>query len=570
MTGFEVAGIVLVVFPLVVNGLSAFLDGTQKVKDLWQWEISLRKIIRDLGCEKAIFENTCEFLLEGLVSAEEVTPLIKGVGWDDLVLQYKMKERMGPNTADAIIAAVQELNRCLLLLESQLRFSSDEKTDRKLNRRKQWRCIKLVLQQDDPVKDIASINSQLERLAIKLRASPSKHSSRRRAAEYFDPIRSQAIELYQIFQTRFLEKRSCICPVPHTAGLRLEIVPIDKGSKLQRFKVLFSFDARKTTQISILWSWREIEFELVQRPETSPEGGMKADLFSRNSKGKKVAFKAQDPLPEISFNEEQEIKDLCTTIMRAEGQIPSSCLGFVGSSGGWHRLWPSSKPSCYSRYINETVLLDTLLKNKTLDKPARLRLGVQLASAVLSFHDTNWLSDSWGKRDICFPQEIVTGQLATGEAAEFRKPDVEKPLIHRSFGLAGDSHDTQTKRTRPLVQYNQALLSLGIVLVELWFGKRLEDLQQDIQKAANDDTNTGNTGGTNKTAAENTDYETASKLLVDIEDRGYKDAARRCIRGLDYDATTLDDKGFKNEVYALVTSELELYWKAYVWQPEKR
>jgi len=87
----------------------------------------LRKIIRDLGCEKAIFENACEFLLEGLVSAKEVTSLIEGVGWEDIVLQYKMKERMGPSTTDAIIAAVQELSRHLLLLEGQLGLSGDEK-----------------------------------------------------------------------------------------------------------------------------------------------------------------------------------------------------------------------------------------------------------------------------------------------------------------------------------------------------------------------------------------------------------------------------------------------------------
>jgi len=290
-------------------------------------------------------------------------------------------------------------------------------------------------------------------------------------------------------------------------------------------------------------------------------------VFTR--KGKRVGFSTQDPVPEICISEEQEINDLCATIKHASDQISS--LGFVSCSGGWHRLWHPSEPACYSRYINETVSLDTLLKNQILDKPARLRLGVQLTSAVLSFHDTKWLSDSWGKRDICFPQEITACQLDTGEAASFRKPDVEKPLIYRSFGPAGDSHDIQKKIMRPLVQYNQALLSLGIVLVELWFGKRLEDLEKDMQKATTDDVvDTGNIEDINHTAADNTKYETADKLLADIEDRGYKDAARRCIRGLDYDATTLDNEGFKNEVYTLVFSELELYWKAYDWRLERR
>lgn len=218
-------------------------------------------------------------------------------------------------------------------------------------------------------------------------------------------------------------------------------------------------------------------------------------------------------------------------------------------------MWPPSGSSCCSRYIGETVSLDTLLENQQLDKPSRLKLGVQLALGVLSLHDTKWLSESWGKTDIDFPQETTGGQLASGETVLIRKPDLERPLVRRSFGPARDNsntHKTTTKRV-PLVQYNKTLLSLGIILVELWFGKRLEDIEEVLKQPDGDDT-------------DNTEYDSADKLLEKIEDPTYGNATRHCIRGLDYMATTLDDEGFKNEVYNRVVSELEVYWKAYIGQ----
>lgn len=86
-----------------------------------------------------------------------------------------------------------------------------------------------------------------------------------------------------------------------------------------------------------------------------------------------------------------------------------------------------------------------------------------------------------------------------------------------------------------------------------WFGKRLEDIEEVLKQPDGDDT-------------DNTEYDSADKLLEKIEDPTYGNATRRCIRGLDYMATTLDDEGFKNEVYNRVVSELEVYWKAYIGQ----
>jgi len=186
------------------------------------------------------------------------------------------------------------------------------------------------------VKEITTINSQLDRLAINLRTSPSKPSGRRQAAKYFDPIRSQAIELYQIFQARFFEKRSCICPAPHTAGLRLEIVPVTRGSKLQRSKVLFSFDISKITQSSIPWNWREIEFEPVQRPL---ENGVDADCndnsfavsYTVTTTAKHTFSNREKPVHEQKSSFRHQVKGLFNSVL-SSGAKSSKNEGYVKPS----------------------------------------------------------------------------------------------------------------------------------------------------------------------------------------------------------------------------------------------
>jgi len=127
MTGIEVTGIALGVFPIVVKGLSTYLDGSRKVVDLWQWESSLKSIVRELETESAIFENTSENILGGFLSADEVSSQMHGEGWDDITFQYKLKERLGPKTAHAFVEGVHELKNCLLQLNCQLGLDDDVK-----------------------------------------------------------------------------------------------------------------------------------------------------------------------------------------------------------------------------------------------------------------------------------------------------------------------------------------------------------------------------------------------------------------------------------------------------------
>jgi len=91
--------------------------------------------------------------------------------------------------------------------------------------------------------------------------------------------------------------------------------------------------------------------------------------------------------------------------------------------------------------------------------------------------------------------------------------------------------------------YNKSLASLGIILVELWFGKRLEDLPGYPQGLSSN----------NQTIC--SDFVVASQLLETIQNEAgdmYGGAVRRCIRGIDHRATSLEDESFMNEVHAKI------------------
>jgi hypothetical protein len=272
---------------------------------------------------------------------------------------------------------------------------------------------------------------------------------------------------------------------------------------------------------------------------------------------KKVGFDLPNEKPELAITivpDHTQIQDLCAEIQKAGcSELSPGCLGILDSGSTRYGLWPPASPSCC--YTRETNSLEELFVHENLDKRDRLRLGVQLASSVMQLHGTGWLNESWGKRDIYF---FCEERRASG--TQYTVPIVNKPFLRRTFDPTSRSSSLQlvmpTAVKSPLVQYDRSLFSLGIVLVELWFGKRLEDLLEYRKTAKTH-------GTSDKDCVE---YHTANQLIPRIQSEEgelYGDAVRRCIRGLDCTATSLEEAELKNKAHAEVVFQLERHWKAY-------
>jgi len=130
-TGIEAAGLALAVFPLLLKGLSVYVDGVLKFRDLRDWNSVLGRLVRELKVESYVFENVCGQLLEGMVSPGDPKEPMKENPWDDHEIQRKLRERMGPEVAETFTELVKELLELLENLRKELGIDAvvyDQKT----------------------------------------------------------------------------------------------------------------------------------------------------------------------------------------------------------------------------------------------------------------------------------------------------------------------------------------------------------------------------------------------------------------------------------------------------------
>jgi len=194
----------------------------------------------------------------------------------------------------------------------------------------------------------------------------------------------------------------------------------------------------------------------------------------------------ESPDPPNPLDDAEKIENLCLAIH--EAMNTDSIRVIAAEEGLWWRLCPADSYSpCY---LPATISLDSLLGRGALEVRDRLKLGVTLAAAMMQLHTTKWLgeSGSWGKRDILFPQGTSNIETDDGEAVSIRKPIIENPFLRQVFSTQRQETTKPTKSESLVslfVQYDRTVFSLGIVLIELWVGKRLEDLpeypQNDVQ-----------------------------------------------------------------------------------------
>jgi hypothetical protein len=293
---------------------------------------------------------------------------------------------------------------------------------------------------------------------------------------------------------------------------------------------------------------------------------------------KKVLFQVQQELPvrmetdKLSVSEAidtaKRIENLCSVIKNSVADCSDSCIGIIFDECNrpWHRIWAPTTLLSYSS-LTEAVSLESLLAPGCLEKKDRLELGVRLAFAVMQLHSTEWLSDCWGKQDIFFLQRAVRRRALCGGFVLVGEPVIDKPFVRRTFGSSEELyllHPNTVQSTAPatetatFVEYDRSLFSLGIILIELWFERGIEELRLPFQ---NQD------GDTQGQRSDNTDYRTAQCRIGEIftyagDDYGL--AVSRCINGLSRHIDnvraipgSLESEDFKNDVHTNVVCLLE-------------
>jgi hypothetical protein len=259
----------------------------------------------------------------------------------------------------------------------------------------------------------------------------------------------------------------------------------------------------------------------------------------------------------------KRVDNLCSVIQNTATDRSNSCIGILFDECNQpYRIWPTMTLSPYSPQP-EAVSLESLLVHGALEKRDRLELGAQLASAVMQFHSTEWLNDCWGKQDIFFLQKAVHQRAVAGGVVLVHEPVIDKPFVRRTFGSSKElyplrSNTLQNNTPTTLVEHDRSLFSLGIMLIELWFERRIEDLRTPSQNHDCD---------IQSQSSDNVNYQTARDCLGEIfiyagEDYGV--AVSRCINGFNIPigntqaiSGSLDNDDFKNDVHTNVVCLLE-------------
>jgi hypothetical protein len=230
-----------------------------------------------------------------------------------------------------------------------------------------------------------------------------------------------------------------------------------------------------------------------------------------------------------------DTESVCTLIKEAYEHNYSLELVFDGE-----RLW-QTRPT-RSRVVLrpeigiplKTLLGDSESRLKLKLKESRI-LAVVLAHAILHYCESPWLSNNWNKEHVNF-------------FATTMGPDLMRPYLVTQFEPLSETAEEASGNmySHP----SPALLSLGILLLELYMAKPIESLWEE------DDMENGMEGI-------NTNWITAEKLLEKMGDdlyEGYRSAIQACLN-VDYvgteDSFSLDDEGFRKLVYERVVVPLE-------------
>ena len=246
---------------------------------------------------------------------------------------------------------------------------------------------------------------------------------------------------------------------------------------------------------------------------------------------------SEDRMKKMSVvSTETLIEDLCGKIKIWDKSEPF--LGHLPDGlGAHHSLHIARDLGALTKGINRVISLHDILNGssgqiKPMSRATRISVALIISYALLELHSSPWLQDKWDKSDIYFWIE-EQGTVITDHPFLVSVTEIEKAK-------------SQGQRN------SDTLLSLGILIMELWFNQPLE--AQPFWAA--------NFGPEGK-ETEFTRFSAAATWQRKVsEDAGIRlhSITRRCIYcDFGLDTQDLGDRSFTRAVYDGVVKELESF-----------
>ncbi|KAH7389317.1 hypothetical protein DE146DRAFT_635047 [Phaeosphaeria sp. MPI-PUGE-AT-0046c] len=580
MSGLEVAGVVLGAFPLLISGIEHWRDVAKVGGFFWQLRKEYKKCQQDIAYHEVLYKNNLkELLLPLFPDADEVAKLIADPGgqqWGDMALQERLERRLH-DSYQSYQDTISEMNEIAEQLKKELCFDK-ETVQNKLsppatNRRSSSqspspqpyaRLSKLSAAKGrldyelfrgkfgfgEKIRDelfgrLKECNERLEKLLSSsdrvsalqdVAPGYTKHISE--LALVFKKISKRSSSLFQALQNAW----QCSCQQYHFANLQLEHRTLTEVC----FKIILMFVAPSEHE-NTPWHWKEIRCghmldcsfhqKGVKAAVSSTLHPRPADLLqsapipaSLSPSRKRVGFitlASTVPDIQVDLSSDQNIQ-LCKQLGDEDCGV---CMGIVGHENEVFHLHPVIPKRQDVR--NDPITLDHILSydfEARLSRRQRYLVALLVASSVGQLQSTPWLRTGLCKEDILFfPSNDDNPMIPYGE-----------PFIRQDF-----LHSHTPLPSTDFFANDCNFYSLGILLLELCFGCRLEDHHQRKKYTSSADAE----------AKHALDVMAALKWSRSVSGEGgddYATAVTWCFTGI-----TDGEKNWRGEIVANVVQPLE-------------
>lgn len=205
---------------------------------------------------------------------------------------------------------------------------------------------------------------------------------------------------------------------------------------------------------------------------------------------------AAENMSSISPSNLRELQDICRHLSKAtpssEQDCQGTCLGYLETQNSCRLLFYNAakvraKSSIQSLYDKETVLLSKVVQQLSIFH--QLEVAHKLAIALLQYHATSWLADSWRLQDLSFFAYQERGVKQMLEDLKTLHLSVQFPEACPShIQLREDADSNRMESTIPVIRDKSTeqdicipLISLGVALLEIGLGRDLQEEKQGLE-----------------------------------------------------------------------------------------
>lgn len=232
---------------------------------------------------------------------------------------------------------------------------------------------------------------------------------------------------------------------------------------------------------------------------------------------------ATEPNPnqqvEADDNLTTEISRLCD-VMSVSG-MQAACIGSFNDHEAGRQYSVYSQPE--QKIAGDEITLQEVLhgpRKRMLKRSERFRIALAVSSSHLQLQSTGWASKQWEAADIRFPVQT----------------DRDSTVIFDKPYISADFNASLARAERSLKKTDKSFACLGIMLLELLFGRCLEDHELWQRIATDDKANT------------------VSRLMIarqwadDVEDEAGPDFSAAVMWCLNESPTTLEGNQWRRDL----------------------